>query len=301
MTLSRLLAGAALAALMAQPALAQNQSTTQQQPPAQAGQQQLAEQDLEFARKAAEGGLKEVRLGELAQQQAASEQVQQFGERMVEDHGKANEQLMQIADAKGIELPQELSQEAQQLYDELQQKSGAEFDQAYMDEMVSDHQKDVESFSEFAASGQDQELVQFATETLPVLEQHLEMAEQISEQAVAAAGSGQQPQAQQQQATQGEQQATGATIQASDVIGAEVVNESGEEVGEIKDLVIDADKLEYAVVSVGGFLGVGDKDVAIPLDQLKLGVGESYLMSGETEAQLEQMPEYQESQYQPRD
>jgi putative membrane protein len=301
MTLSRLLAGAALAALMAQPALAQNQSTTQQQPPAQAGQQQLAEQDLEFARKAAEGGLKEVRLGELAQQQAASEQVQQFGERMVEDHGNANEQLMQIAEDKGIELPQELSQEAQQLYDELQQKSGAEFDQAYMDEMVSDHQKDVESFSEFAASGQDQELVQFATETLPVLEQHLEMAEQISEQAVAAAGSGQQPQAQQQQATQGEQQATGATIQASDVIGAEVVNESGEEVGEIKDLVIDADRLEYAVVSVGGFLGVGDKDVAIPLDQLKLGVGESYLMSGETEAQLEQMPEYQESQYQPRD
>ena len=65
--------------------------------------------------------------------------------------------------------------------------------------------------------------------------------------------------------------------------------------------MIDADKIEYAVVSVGGFLGVGDKDVAIPLDQLKLGVGESYLMSGETEAQLEQMPEYQESEYQPRD
>ena len=302
MTLSRLLAGAAVAALMAQPALAQNQSTTQQQqPPAQAGQQQLAEQDLEFARKAAEGGLKEVRLGELAQQQAASEQVQQFGERMVADHGNANEQLMEMAEAKGIELPQELSQEAQQLYDELQQKSGAEFDQAYMDEMVSDHQKDVESFSQFSASGQDQELVQFATETLPVLQQHLQMAEQISEQAVAAAGSGQQPQVQQQQATQGEQQATGATIQASDVIGADVVNESGEEVGEIEDLVIDADKIEYAVVSVGGFLGVGDKDVAIPLDQLKLGVGESYLMSGETEAQLEQMPEYQESQYQPRD
>jgi putative membrane protein len=301
MTLSRLLAGAVLAALMAQPALAQNQSTTQQQPPAQAGPQQLAEQDLEFARNAAEGGLKEVRLGQLAQQQAASEQVQQFGERMVEDHGNANEQLMQIAETKGIELPQELSQEAQQLYDELQQKSGADFDQAYMDEMASDHQKDVESFQQFAASGQDQELVQFAAETLPVLQQHLEMAEQISEQAVAATGSGQQRQAQQQQATQGEQQATGATIQASDVIGAEVVNESGEEVGEIKDLVIDADRLEYAVVSVGGFLGVGDKDVAIPLDQLKLGVGESYLMSGETEAQLEQMPEYQESQYQPRD
>ena len=84
------------------------------------------------------------------------------------------------------------------------------------------------------------------------------------------------------------------------MIGAAVVNENGEEVGEIKDLVIDANQVEYAVVSVGGFLGVGEKDVAVPLDQLKLGVDESYLMSGETEDQLEQMPEYQESQYQPR-
>ena len=79
MALKHLLAGVAAIGLMAQPALAQQQDTTgqQQQAPAQAGeQQQLAQEDMEFATKAAEGGLKEVRLGELAQQQAESQEVQ---------------------------------------------------------------------------------------------------------------------------------------------------------------------------------------------------------------------------------
>jgi PRC-barrel domain len=53
------------------------------------------------------------------------------------------------------------------------------------------------------------------------------------------------------------------------------------------------------VVSVGGFLGLGDKNVAIPLDELKLGEDEAYLMSARTEEQLEQMPAYEATQYEP--
>jgi putative membrane protein len=158
--------------LLAQPALAQSQETTQQRP-AQEVQHDLAQEDLEFATKAAQGGIKEVRLGELAQQQAATPEVQQFGQRMVQDHGQANEQLMQIAESKGIELPKEMPQEAQQLRDELQQKSGQEFDQAYMDEMVSNHQEDVEAFQQYVEAGQDPDLKSFAEQTLPLLEQHL--------------------------------------------------------------------------------------------------------------------------------
>jgi hypothetical protein len=78
-----------------------------------------------------------------------------------------------------------------------------------------------------------------------------------------------------------------------------VVNANGEEVAEIEDLVVDQNQVHYAILSVGGFLGIGDKKVAIPLDQLQLGEDETYLMSGETEEQLEQMPEYEEDQYQP--
>ena len=299
MALRHLLASAALIGLMAQPALAQSQDTTQQQPPAQAGQQQ-AQEDIEFATKAAEGGIKEVRLGELAQQQAASPEVQQFGQRMVQDHGQANEQLMQIAQQKGIELPQEMSPEAQQLHDELQQKSGAEFDQAYMDEMVSDHQEDIDEFQQYVETGQDPDLTSFAEQTLPVLEEHLQLAQQTHEQVTAAAGQGEQPDAavQQQESVQAATQPEQA-VSIDEVLGSRVVNANGEEVAEIEDLVVDQNQAQYAILSVGGFLGIGEKKVAVPLEDLQLGEDEVYLMTATTEEQLEEMPEYDEEQFQP--
>jgi putative membrane protein len=281
MALKHLLAGVAALGLLGPPALAQTQGTEQQQP-AQAGeQQQLAQVDMEFATKAAEGGLKEVRLGELAQQQAASEEVRQFGQRMVEDHGAANDQLMQIAQDKGIELPQELSDEAQQLHDELQQRSGEEFDQAYMDEMVSDHQEDVEEFQQYVEEGQDPELTSFAEQTLPVLQEHLALAQQTQEQVVAGGVTGEPPDAamqdqqqgamqEQQPAMQDQQQAATRPqqpVSIEEVLGSSVVNANGEEVAEIEDLVVDQNQIHYAILSVGGFLGIGDKKVAIPLDQ----------------------------------
>lgn len=296
MALKHLMVGVGAIGLMTAPALAQNQGVPEQQL-AQAGQE-LAEVDMEFATDAAQGGLKEVQLGELAQQQAESVEVQQFGQRMVDDHGMANEQLMEIAQQKGIELPQELAGDAQQLYEELQQKSGQEFDQAYMDEMVSDHEEDVETFQEYAESGQDPDLTSFAEQTLPVLQEHLELAQQTQKQISAAIGESEQPDA----AMQDEQEAAVQPEQAvsiEEVLGSSVVNANGEEIAEIEDLVVDQNQTHYAILSVGGFLGIGDKKVAIPLDQLQLGEEETYLMSAETEEQLEQMPEYDEQQYQP--
>jgi ribosomal 30S subunit maturation factor RimM len=87
-------------------------------------------------------------------------------------------------------------------------------------------------------------------------------------------------------------------VSIEEVLGSTVVNENGEEVGEIQDLVAKDDAY-YAVLSVGGFLGIGEKDVAVPLDELKLGEDESYLMSTKTEDQLEEMPAYDQTQYQP--
>ena len=165
MALKHLLAGAALIGLMAQPALAQNQNPTQQQtqqPAAQTTQQQLAQQDMEFAKKAAGDGMAEVKLGKLVQDQAESDQVKQFGQRMVDDHSKANDKLKSIAQQKGIDLPQDLPKEAQQTYDELQQKSGHAFDQAYMDAMVKDHHKAIDLFQQEAKSGKDADLQTFA-------------------------------------------------------------------------------------------------------------------------------------------
>jgi putative membrane protein len=117
---------------------------------------ELAE-DMKFAEEAAAGGLTEIALGELAQQQAKDQQVAQFGERMVQDHGPANEKLMSIAQQKGIELPQDLPEDAQQKYEELQQLSDAEFDQAYMDKLK-DHEEDIELFEQQAEFGEDPDL-----------------------------------------------------------------------------------------------------------------------------------------------
>jgi len=319
MALKHLWVGVAAIGLMATPALAQTKDTAGQQQQMQAGeQQQLAQQDIEFAKEAAQGGLKEVEFGQLAQQQAKSEEVKQFGQRMVEDHGKANDQLKQIAQNKGIELPQQLSDKAQQTYDELQQKSGEEFDQAYMDDMVKDHQEDVDKFQQYVDQGQDPDLTGFAEQTLPTLKEHLQLAQQTQEQVTASAGGMEQPdaaiasdqpqtamqsQGQSQGQPQGDQQQAATqpqgAISLEEVLGSQVVNSAGEDVAEIEDVVMGQDQKYYAVLSVGGFLGIGEKKVAVPLDEMKLGEDQTYLMSGQTEQQLEQMPEYDESQYTP--
>ena len=99
---------------------------------------------------------------------------------------------------------------------------------------------------------------------------------------------------QQQAATQPEQ---GVSVEK--VLGSSVVNADGQEVGEIEDLVMDQNQVTYAVLSVGGFLGIGDKKVAVAFEDLQLGEDESYLMTSATQEQLEQMPEYDEQQFQP--
>lgn len=89
-------------------------------------------------------------------------------------------------------------------------------------------------------------------------------------------------------------------MSADELIGRDVVNANGEQVGDIEDIVMDAQgEAMYAVVSVGGFLGMGEKEVALPFDQLRLGADDAILMSEQSEEQLEQMPAYEETRYKP--
>ncbi len=133
--------------------------------------------DSSFATKAAAGGMAEVKLGELAKTNASSADVKSFGERMVTDHTKANDQLKQIATSKGITLPTSLNAKDQATYDRLSKLNGAEFDAAYMKDMVADHKTDVNEFKKEADKGMDNDLKQFASSTLPTLQEHLQMAE----------------------------------------------------------------------------------------------------------------------------
>lgn len=271
------------AALLALPLAAQQ---SQESGSSEAAAQQLSPQDTQFAEKAAQGGLLEVRLGELATQQASSQEVVDFGDMMVADHGEANQQLQDIAQQKGIELPQELSEKGQQHYEELQQLSGAEFDRQYIDLMVEDHEEDIEAFRTQSEAGLDPELVAFAEETLPVLERHLERAEEIQPQVSAADD--------QQQGASGDRL---AAMNPEDLVGSEVRNAEGDEIGEVEDVVVDPNQVPHAVVSVGGFLGLGEKDVVVPMDRLTSGQEGEGLLTDLTEDELEAFPAYEEDQY----
>jgi putative membrane protein len=133
--------------------------------------------DKSFAEHAAIGGMAEVEMGKLAQQKAGSDQVKQFGQRMVDDHSKANEELKQVASAKGLTLPSDLDAKHKSKLEKLQKLSGAQFDKAYMDDMVADHKKDVSDFEKEAKAGKDSDVKGFASKTLPTLQEHLKLAE----------------------------------------------------------------------------------------------------------------------------
>jgi putative membrane protein len=149
-------------------------------PSACAGQRQKAMTDQTFVQKAVVGGLAEVQLGKMAAEHAVSFAVQQFGQRMVEDHGHANQALMALVKQKGLSVPTALDKKHQKAATHLATLHGAAFDRAYIQQMVKDHEADVGLFRTQAQEGQDPELKRFAADTLPTLEAHLKMARSLA-------------------------------------------------------------------------------------------------------------------------
>lgn len=135
--------------------------------------------DKDFLCKAAQGGMTEVELGKLAQQNGSSTDVKQFGSRMVSDHSQADSQLKAVADKKGISVPTALDKKHQAMVSHLQHLSGPAFDRAYVHMMVKDHQKDVTEFREESTSAQDPDVKNFAGSTLPTIESHLAEIQKI--------------------------------------------------------------------------------------------------------------------------
>jgi putative membrane protein len=140
----------------------------------------LSLSDKKFVRDAAQGGMAEVELGKLATEKASSDDVKKFGQRMVDDHTKAADQLKQVASSEGIQLPQGLSAKDKMTEERLSKLSGEQFDKAYMADMVKDHTQDVTEFQHESHSGKDAAVKNFASQTLPTLEDHLKQAKEIA-------------------------------------------------------------------------------------------------------------------------
>jgi putative membrane protein len=137
----------------------------------------MSQGDKKFIEDAAAGGMAEVELGKLAEQRASNPQVKQYGARMVQDHGKANDELKSLASAKGVQLPAALPKSKQNDLDKMGKLTGADFDKAYMKHMVDDHKHNVTMFEKQSKSGQDGDLKAWAAKTLPTLREHEQLAQ----------------------------------------------------------------------------------------------------------------------------
>lgn len=141
----------------------------------------LNDQDRTFAMEAAKSGMMEVMHGQLAATNGNNAKVKSFGEMMVRDHTKANDELKSLATAAGLTLPTTPDASQQRMHDDMKAKTGADFDRAFAEMMVSDHQKAVDLFKKHASQGSDAALKQFAEKTLPTLEQHLAQSKELRE------------------------------------------------------------------------------------------------------------------------
>jgi putative membrane protein len=133
-----------------------------------------------FAVNAANGGMMEVELGKIAEDNASSARVKAFGAMMVKDHSDANNNLKGIASSLNIALPDSVSKDSRKEIEDLKMKKGKEFDKAYVKMMVDDHKKDIAEFRKCADNCSDSTIKNFAYTTLPVLEKHLDSIQAIA-------------------------------------------------------------------------------------------------------------------------
>jgi putative membrane protein len=141
--------------------------------------------DRTFMTKAAQGGMAEVQMGKLAKDNAENQAVKDFGQKMVDDHSKANDELKSLASQKNVTLPTDLDAKDKATYDRLSSLKGAAFDKAYMRDMVTDHRKDVAEFQRESSRGKDSDVKAWAGKTLPTLQEHLKMAQDTDKKVMA--------------------------------------------------------------------------------------------------------------------
>jgi len=137
----------------------------------------VSSQDRKFVMEAAKGGMMEVQMGQLGKERGSSSDVKAYSQRLVDDHTKANEELMTLARQKGITLKPD---EHHGMTHSLSSKTGSDFDREFARMAVEDHQKDIAAFEKEASSGSDPDIKAWASKTLPTLNAHLDAAKALA-------------------------------------------------------------------------------------------------------------------------
>ena len=149
-------------------------------PAAPPGPPPLAAGDASFIQTAAQGGMAEIQMAQLAEQNSRSKAVKAYAEQMIKDHTANDDQLKQIATAKGATLPAGVNDDQQKAMTALQGENGRRFDHDYVAAQVEDHTAMLSTFQTEAASGTDADLKSFAAQTVPVVQEHLTEAQKLS-------------------------------------------------------------------------------------------------------------------------
>lgn len=137
------------------------------------------DKDEDFIKEAISSGMMEIELGKLAEEKASNKRVKSFGRIMVNDHSKSGEELRAIASSKNINSPASMDDKHNKIVRDLQNKGEGDFDKAYIREMVSAHDKDIDLYKKQAEDGNDPELKSFASKNLPILLMHRDSVQNI--------------------------------------------------------------------------------------------------------------------------
>ena len=141
--------------------------------PCARGETKFSTADKDFILAAAQGGLTEVTLGELAARKGKRDDVREFGRLMVKDHAAINADLKALAAQQSVILPNSLDTEHQGMVDRMSKLTDAEFDDAYIGAMIADHKEDAKAFQTEATETTSAEMKRFVDKSQPVLDQHL--------------------------------------------------------------------------------------------------------------------------------
>jgi putative membrane protein len=248
----------------------------------------------------------EIQSGQLASERAKNDDVKAFGKQMTDDHTNTSEDLRNLIDDEDIkvELPSKLDDEHKANLDKLKGLSDLQFDKEYVRMQIDAHQKAVALFDSYAAAGENEKLKQWAKATLPKLEDHLEDAQELQATVNRTAQAAENPKpdataraqdrektddmASRNEQTAGSDEAkkparksnipyvtrqapTDWTSEA--LVGRTVENSNGDNLGEINNVIInEKGRVVAAVIGVGGFLGIGEKNVAVPFEALEFRV-----------------------------
>jgi putative membrane protein len=290
---------------MALPAFAQAPRTNAQP------EGQVSPATRQFVEKAAIGDLYEIQSSKMALEKSKNNEFQNFARHIVDDHTKSSAELKSMAQGiQGLQIPAQLDDQHKQMISQLQSASGAQFHRTYKDQQVKAHEEAVKLFENYSKSGDNTQLRQFAEKTLPALKKHLQMAQSLPQEA-GAPTVGQAPGQNQSAAQRSESKAQGQQgqnviaspspnhILGSDLRGTAVYGSNNEKVGNVSEIVLSRDgQLVALVVGVGGFLGIGEKDVAIPFKALEITTAAETTGTGATQSQTQKQTTPQRGQQQ---